>query len=181
MAVCVAVGGVAVLGALSYNRFVRQRNLVRDSWATIDTELRRRHDLIPNLVETVSGYATHERSALEAVVTARRVASSVTTDVEARSRTETVVSTGLVQVLALVERYPDLRASTHFLALQRELVSTEDRIQAARRVYNANVRGYNTRLEAIPTNVVGRLGRFERAPYFELEAAARSPESTAVA
>ncbi len=162
---------VVVLSAMSYNRFVRQRNFVSDSWANIDTELRRRHDLIPNLVETVAGYAVHERASLEAVIAARATAATVTTDVAAQSRSEAVVNAGLRKLMAVAERYPELHASAHFLDLQRQLVSTEDRIQAARRIYNANVRAYNTRLETFPTNVIGRLGRFERATYFELQTA----------
>ncbi len=175
------IAGLLVLTALSFNRFVRQRNLLRDSWANIDTELRRRHDLVPNLVETVSGYARHERTSLQAVIEARSAASTVSADVGAQARTEQAVTEGLRALMAVAERYPELHASEHFLDLQRELVSTEDRIQAARRIYNANVRAYNTRLESVPTNVVGRLGGFEHAAYFELQTAALPTSSPTTA
>jgi LemA protein len=168
--------GVVVLVALwawlSYNRFVRQRQLIDNSWSNVDTELKRRHDLIPNLVTTVQGYAAHERGTLQAVIEARTSAVAATGPTE-QARTENVLADALRQLLALREAYPELKANTAFLELQRELVNTEDRIQAARRFYNSNVRDYDTRVESFPAMVIARLGGFTRVDYFELEPAIR--------
>ena len=162
-----------VLAFVSYNRFVRQRQLVDNSWSNIDTELKRRYDLIPNLVATVKGYAAHERATLEAVIEARSVAVSSQGDVAAQAADENVLVGALKHVLALRESYPDLEASTEFLDLQRQLVTTEDRIQAARRFYNANVRDYNTRVETFPSRLIAALGHFDARDYFNVEPAIR--------
>jgi len=153
----------------SHNRFVRQRTLVEESWGGIDVELSRRHDLIPNLVETVQGYAAHERAVLEALTQAREAATAHRTDHPAqRQEFEESVGQALTEVLARVEAYPDLKASSNFLSLQRELTLTEDRIAAARRFYNGNVRVYNTRVRTFPSNLVARAFRFRPRDFFEL-------------
>ncbi|MBI4729565.1 MAG: LemA family protein [Acidobacteria bacterium] len=173
----IAIGAVTLLvilgPALSYNRFVRQRSLIRDSWANIDTELRRRYDLIPNLVETVRGYAAHERATLDAVTTARAAAVAATGPPPDQATAENGLVRALRSLFAVSERYPTLKASDGFLALQRELANTEDRIQAARRFYNGNVRDYNRRVQAIPSNLVARLFGFTEAEYFEVDEAIR--------
>jgi LemA protein len=156
-----------------YNRFVRQRTLVDESWGGIDVELTRRHELIPNLVETVRGYAAHERGVLEALVAAREAATSHRSDdPHAREQYEENVGRALTQVLARVEAYPDLKASRGFLELQGELTHTEDRIAAARRFYNGNVRAYNTRVATFPSNVVAGMFGFARRSFFEITDAA---------
>jgi len=179
----IAVGAAAVLvvGWLwaSYNRFVLQRELVDNSWATVDTELRRRYDLVPNLVATVKGYAAHEREALEAVVQARRAAVAATGSPEEQAPAENLLVDGLKQLFAVAEAYPDLKADQHFLELQRELVATEDRIQAARRIFNGNVRDLNRRVEQVPSNLVARLGGFRRAEYFQIDDAVREVPASA--
>ena len=154
---------------VSYNRFVRQRTLVEESWGGIDVELTRRHELIPNLVETVRGYATHERELLASLVQAREDATAHRTDrPQQRAPYEDGISRALDGVLARVEAYPDLKASANFLSLQRELTLTEDRIAASRRFYNGNVRAYNTRISTFPSNLVASAFDFERRDFFEL-------------
>ncbi len=171
------VGGVAVVllaaVVVSHNRFVTQRQLIDNAWSNVDTELRRRYDLIPNLVRTVEGYATHEREVLRAVVEARNEA--VHTDGDARDQVgpERTLVHSLRSLLAVVEAYPDLKADAHFLELQQELAITEDRIQAARRLFNGNVRDYNQRVQSVPSNLVAAIAGFHRRDYFELEAAVR--------
>jgi LemA protein len=160
--------------AISYNRFVQQRNLIRDSWANIDTELRRRYDLIPNLVETVKGYASHERGLLEHLAAVRSVAVNSTGPPAEQARVERDLVGTLRQLFVVVEGYPQLKASANFLALQQELAVTEDRIQAARRFYNNNVRDYNRRVQSFPSNVVAGLFTFPSADYFEVEEAVRA-------
>jgi LemA protein len=171
----VAVGVVLLVSlVLSHNRFVRQRTLVDESWGGIDVELSRRHDLIPNLVETVEGYAAHEREVLELLVQAREAAAAHRDDRPGRREGfEDTVSRALQGVLARVEAYPDLKASQSFLALQRELTLTEDRIAAARRFYNGNVRAYNTRVKTFPSNLVAATFRFRTRDFFELSDPAR--------
>ena len=173
IAVVLAFMMVTLLGFFSYNRFVRQRQLIDNSWSNIDTELKRRYDLIPNLVATVKGYAAHEQSTLEAVIKARATAVASQGDVATQAADENVLVDALKQVLALRESYPDLKASTQFLDLQQQLVTTEDRIQAARRFYNSNVRDYNTRVETFPSRLIATLGHFQTRDYFEVEPAIR--------
>jgi LemA protein len=168
LGVVVVVGLSAVLG---YNRFVRQRSLIDDSWSNIDTELTRRYDLIPNLVQTVQGYASHERSTLEAVTAARSQAMDAHGDPEDQARSENVLVGSLKSLLAVSEAYPDLKASAGFADLQRQLTATEDRIQAARRLYNNNVRDYNQRVQSVPTNLIARLGGFAARQYFQIDEA----------
>jgi LemA protein len=165
---------------LAYNRFVQQRNLVANSWHNIDTELQRRYDLIPNLVETVKGYAAHEQSVFDTVTAARAAAIATTGPADQQAPPEQALVSGLRQLFAVVENYPDLKANDQFLSLQHQLVDTEDRLQVARRIYNANVRGYNTRVETVPSNVVASLFHFTEAPYFEVEESMRSAPPPAV-
>ncbi|HRD60436.1 MAG TPA: LemA family protein [Nocardioides sp.] len=165
-----AVVVLLIVGLIvSYNRFVRQRTLVEESWGGIDVELSRRHDLIPNLVETVRGYAAHEREVLELLVRAREDATAHRDDrPHAREGFEDSVGRALQSVLARVEAYPDLKASSNFLSLQRELTLTEDRIAAARRFYNGNVRAYNTRVRTFPSNLIASAFGFAPRDFFEL-------------
>jgi len=154
-----------------YNGLVALRNRVRESWSDVDTELKRRYDLIPNLVETVKGYAAHEKAVLEGITEARTRALASTGTPSSQAADEKPLVGALKSLFAVVENYPELKANANFLALQGELVETEDRIQAARRFYNANVRDYNIRCESIPTNIIANLFHFERADFFEVESA----------
>ncbi|HPF70063.1 MAG TPA: LemA family protein [Candidatus Krumholzibacteria bacterium] len=165
----ITVGVVLLWMALIYNGLVRIRQQVRESWSGIDTELKRRYDLIPNLVETVRGYASHERETLDAVTTARARAAASQGTPAAQAADEKPLVDELRRLFAVSERYPELKASSHFLDLQKELANTEDRIQAARRFYNANVRDLNTRIEVFPSNLVAGLFSFRRAEFFEVE------------
>jgi LemA protein len=164
---------VAILGVVSYNRFVSQKQLIKDSWANIDTELRRRYDLIPNLVETVRGYAGHERAVFENVTAARAAATAATGTPAAQAAAEGPFVAALRQLLAVAEAYPDLKANQNFLALQQELANTEDRLQTARRFYNANVRQYNERVQQFPSTMIARSFHFEQEEFFEIEEALR--------
>lgn len=155
----------------TYNVLVRLRNYCRESWAVVDTELKRRYDLIPNLVQTVQGYATHEREVFETVARVRTAAQAATGSPAEQALAENAFVGGLRSLLAVVENYPDLKASGNFLKLQEELANTEDRIQAARRFFNANVRDYNTRLEVIPSNIVAGMFSFKPEEFFEIESA----------
>jgi LemA protein len=168
-----AIGVVASWALVSFNRFVSQRQLIDNSWSNVETELRRRHDLVPNLVETVRGYASHEQATLVEVIEARQAATDATGGAPEHEGAENVLTAGLRHLLAVSEDYPELVASRHFLELQRELVTTEDRIQAARRLFNGNVRDHNRRIEQIPSMLVARVAGFERHEYFEVEPAVR--------
>ena len=171
------VGGVALvliaLGIVSFNRFVTQRNLILTSWSDVDTELRRRYDLIPNLVETVKGYAAHERAVFEEVTRARQVAVAEHGPPVQQAAAEGPLVMALRHLLAVAERYPDLKASDHFLRLQDELTNTEDRIQAARRFYNSNVQEYNRRVHAFPSNLVAALFSFKPREFFWIDPTTR--------
>lgn len=160
-----------------YNSLVRLRQHLKDSWAAIETELRRRYDLIPNLVETVKGYAAHEKQVLESVTEARSRAASSSGSPASQAADENILVQGLRRLFAVSEGYPELKASRNFLELQKELANTENRIQAARRFYNGNVRDLNTRIEMFPSNIVASLFSFRQAEYFEVEevAAAKAP------
>jgi LemA protein len=178
--VVTVTGGLVLLACLlviaSYNRFVRQRNLVEESWRQVDVELRRRYDLVPNLVETVKAYAAHERATLEAVVAARAAAQAPSASRAEQGHDETALSRSLRGLLAVAEGYPTLKADQQFRALQAQLAETEDRIAAGRRFYNGNVRAYNTRIDAFPSSVVARVSGFTKADYFEVDdAAVRGP------
>jgi LemA protein len=171
--VLVVIVLVVLGGILSYNRFVSQRNLVRDAWANIDTELRRRYDLIPNLVETVKGYASHEREVFENVTKARAMATAATGSPAEQAAAEGPLVSALRQLFAVAENYPDLKANQNFLALQAELSNTEDRLQTARRFYNANVRDYNRRVQSFPSKVVAGWFGFKAEQFFEVDEALR--------
>ena len=161
-----------------YNSLVRLRQHLKDSWAGIETELRRRYDLIPNLVETVKGYAAHEKQVFENVTEARTRAVSSSGSPSTQAADENMLVQGLRSLLAVSEGYPELKASGNFLELQRELANTEDRIQAARRFYNGNVRDLNTRIEVFPSNLIANIFSFTPAEYFEIEqvGAASAPQ-----
>ncbi len=157
----------AVFLIANYNRLVTVRQHLRDSWGTIDVEMKRRYDLIPNLVEIVKGYAAHERALLADVARLRGQAMANTGTAASQAVDEQALEIGVGRLLAVGEAYPDLKADAHFVALQRELTNTEDRIAAARRFYNGNVRELNQLCQSFPTNLVASLFGFEQATYFE--------------
>ncbi len=177
-----AIVAVALLWLVSiYNRFVSYINRTKEAWADIDTQLKRRYDLIPNLINTVKGYAAHESQTLEAVVQARNSAinsSNEKAGFAERAQKEDAISGALKSIFALSESYPDLKANQNFIELQRELSDTENKLQAARRFYNGNVRDLNTRVELFPSNLVAKLFKFNKMAFFELgdeKAAAQNP------
>ncbi|MEM8866462.1 MAG: LemA family protein [Planctomycetota bacterium] len=151
----------------NFNRLVTVRTHLRESWADIDVEMKRRYELVPNLVATVQGYAAHERDVLAEVTRLRNQAMQSTGSAAMQAVDERALWFGVERLFAVAEAYPDLKADTHFLALQKELAITEDRIAAARRFYNGNVRDLNELCEAFPSNLVASLFGFERADYFE--------------
>ena len=153
-----------------YNGLVRGRNEVKSAWSSIDVTLKRRYDLIPNLVETVKGYAAHERQTLEAVVKARQQAVSFTGSVEERAKVENMLTQSLRSLFALAEAYPDLKANQNFLALQEELATTENKIGFARQYYNDMAKQYKNTVEMFPTNIVASMFNFQAEPFFQLEA-----------
>lgn len=153
----------------NYNALVRARNHCSESWSDVDTELRRRYDLIPNLVETVKGYAAHEQSLFEHVAKARSAAMAEHADVRRQAADENELISGMNRLLAVAEAYPDLKASEHFLALQHELANTENRIQRARRFYNANVRELNNRVEMFPSSIIAQSFGFVSASFYEID------------
>lgn len=170
------VGVPLVWLVLSYNRFVAQRASLDAAWAGIDVELQRRHDLVPELVETAAGYARHERRTFEHV-TAARARAVAARAIDEQARAEDELTEGLTGLLALSEAYPDLRADGVFRDLQRQLIETEDRIAASRRLYNLEVANYERRRGSVPSNLVAGIFGFERRPSFEvLDAAARHAE-----
>lgn len=179
MTAVIVVAGLVLLLllalAVSYNRFVRQRNLVQESWRQVDVELTRRHELIPNLIETVKGYAAHERTVLAGLVEARNAAVTASGSAAA-GPAETALTGSLRGVLAVAEAYPDLKAAGPFQQLQAQLAETEDRIAAGRRFYNGNVRALNTRVEAFPSSLVASAFHISKADYFETDdPAVRAP------
>jgi LemA protein len=165
---------------VTMNRLVGLRNLIRESWANVDVALKRRYDLIPNLVETVKGFAQHERQTLEQVTAAREKAMRSLGPIAEQARDEEELVLAVNRLFAKIEAYPDLKASVHFLALQEELASTEDRIAAARRFFNANVRDYNTMIEAFPSSIVAGSQGHKPESFFEIDdLAVRHPVSVA--
>ncbi len=170
--------GIVVLlllaAILSYNRFVSQRNLIRNAWANIDTELRRRYDLIPNLVETVKGYAAHEREVFEEVARTRAAAIQASGSPAQQAQAEGPFVQALGRLFAVAENYPQLRATENFQQLQAELTNTEDRIQAARRFYNNNVQDYNRRVQSFPSMFMARTFGFKEEEFFEVDPAIRA-------
>jgi len=167
------LSGVAFLillwGFANYNALVRGRNHCKEAWSNVDTELKRRYNLIPNLVETVKGYAKHESEVLEGVVRARAQALENAGSIQQQADSENALVGSLKSLFAVAEDYPVLKASQHFLELQTELANTEDRIQAARRFYNANVRDLNTRIQSFPSLILANAFNFKEAEYFRVE------------
>ena len=149
-----------------FNRLVRQRNVVREGWSGIDVQLKRRTDLVPNLVETVKGYAAHERSLFEEIAS-RRAASVAASDVGGQANAERALSGSLGKLMAVAEAYPDLKASTSFLELQKQLSELENELQMSRRYYNGTVRNLNTLIQTVPSNFIAAAGGFTPRPYFE--------------
>ena len=164
-------------GVFAYNNFVRLAQRAKEAWADIDVQLKRRYDLIPNLVETVKGYAGHERETFEAVVNARANATKIHVDpsnitpeqIQAMAGAEAALGGALGKLLAVAEAYPDLKASANFIDLQNQLTDTENKIQAARRFYNTNVRDLLIALQSFPSNIIGNMFNFSPMDYFELE------------
>lgn len=158
---------VLLWAVIAYNRFITLVNRVKEAWADIDVQLKRRYDLIPNLVNTVKGYMTHEAHTFEKVTEARNMAMRAGSIAE-QGKAENVLSGALKSLFAVAESYPNLKANENFLELQRELSDTENKIQAARRFYNTNVRDLNTKIESFPSNVIANAFHFEKATFFLL-------------
>jgi LemA protein len=173
---------VALFLIITYNTLIARRLRINESWSNVDTELKRRHDLIPNLVEVVRAYAQHERALFENVARLRAQSLAEAKDTEKRLGTERLLAQQLTKLLGVAEAYPRLLANDNFLKLQDQLTETEDRIQAARRFYNANVRDYNNAVQQFPSNIVARWFRFKVHIYFELpNLAERRPPKTTIA
>ncbi len=171
----VAIAALALIFLLStYNGLVRMRNNLRNAWSDIDVQLTRRHDLIPNLVESVKGYMGHERQTLEAVTQARSNAMNAGSDIPTRSIAEMALTGAVNNLLVTAERYPDLKASDNFTLLQEQLTSTENRIAFARQHYNETVRQFNTAIAEFPRNIVAGMFGFTQAPMFAAEAGERA-------
>ncbi len=174
IALWVIIGIVVILLLIfwgTYNGLVRLRNQVKNAWAQIDVQLKRRHDLIPNLVETVKGYMTHERGTLEAVTKARNLAQQgASQGVGERSKLEGELSSALARLLVVVEQYPNLKANQNFLALQEELTSTENKISFSRQYYNDSVLNYNNKTQMFPSNVIAGMTGFKASEFFEVTA-----------
>jgi LemA protein len=168
----VLIVGLWLMGA--YNGMVTLRQAVKNAWAQIDVQLRRRHDLIPNIVNTVKGYAAHEKGTLEAVINARAKATSVTLPAD-RIKAEGELSSALGRLLAVSEAYPELKANQNFLALQEELTSTENRVAYARQFYNDNATKYNTGIQVFPNVIIAGMFGFKEEPLFEAPAEAKEP------
>ena len=173
----IVIGVIVVLLIIgivvTYNGLVRLRNQMQNAWSQIDVQLKRRHDLIPNLVETVKGYASHERETLEAVTNARNMAQgAIGKGVGAQSKAEGALSGALAGLFAVAEAYPDLKANQNFLALQEELTSTENKIAFSRQFYNDSVLGYNNKTQMFPSNIIANMFSFSEGEFFEIEAPA---------
>ena len=151
-----------------YNKLVKFRNLVQEAWSSIDVMLKKRHDLIPNLVETVKGYATHERETLDSVVNARNYAANANS-VAGKEAAEKNLNQAMMNLFAVAEQYPDLKANANFQQLQSELSNLEGDIEKARRYYNGTVRENNTTVESFPSNIIANMYKFEKSPFFELQ------------
>lgn len=169
------IAALVIYLILIYNSLVRRKNRVEEAWSDIEIQLKRRYDLIPNLVNTVKGYAAHEKAVLENVTKARTQAMGAKT-AEEHAKAENMLSQTLKTLFAVAENYPDLKANANFLDLQRELADTENKIQAARRFYNGNVRDYNIFIESFPVNLLAGIFNFKRKEFFDIEEeAAREP------
>lgn len=172
--ILIAVSLIIFWLVLTYNRLVALRNRTKEAWSDIDVQLKRRYDLIPNLVETVKGYVAHESGVFEKVTEARTRAMGATT-VKEKAEAENVLAGTLKTLFAVAENYPNLRASENFLELQKELTDTEDKIQASRRFYNGNVMALNTNIESFPANVIAKFFVFKQAEFFEITEAQKEP------
>ncbi len=161
---------IVVIGyaLITYNSLIKQRNQATEAWSDIDVQLKRRHSLIPNLIETVKGYATHERATLDSVTQARTNAVNATSPAD-QAKAESALTSTLKTLFAVSEQYPDLKANTNFLELQRELSDTENKILSSRRFYNGVVRDYNTSLETVPSNIIASAFKFQKREFFQLE------------
>ena len=162
---------IVALGAMvvgTYNRLVGLRQRANQAFADIDVQLQQRHDLIPNLVETVKGYASHERETFDELARLRS-SGQAQADVGQRAQTETAITAAIGKVMAVAEAYPELKASTNFQQLQKDLADTEDQIQLARRYYNGAVRDFNVMIEQFPSNLIANIGAFKPAPFFQIE------------
>lgn len=168
MYILIILGILVLWAAFSYNGLVSLRNRAQEAWADIEVQLKRRYDLIPNLVNTVKGYATHESTAFENVTKARSAAMGAGSSLADKGQAENMLTGALKSVFAIAEAYPDLKANTNFLALQNELSDTENKIQAARRFYNANVRDLNIQIESIPSNIIASVFNFSKMEFFDL-------------
>lgn len=168
MYILIILGVAVLLLIFIFNGFVTRRNRTKEAWADIEVQLKRRYDLIPNLVNAVKGYATHESSAFENVTKARTMAMGATGPTEAHAQAENMLTGALKSIFAIAEAYPDLKANQNFLALQNELSDTENKIQAARRFYNSNVRDLNTAIETFPGNFIAKMFNFTQAEFFDL-------------
>ena len=175
--IALAVAALLVLwGILIFNGLVRRRTMVVEGWSGIETQLKRRADLIPNLVESVKGYAAHERATLDELTKLRAMAQTMgasgtpnATEIESRAQTERQITAMIGRVMAVAEAYPDLKASANFQSLQRDLADVEDQIQLSRRYYNGAVRDYNVMTEQVPSNIIARWFAFRKADFFEIE------------
>lgn len=174
--VILAVVAVVILGLIFiYNGLIRRKNRTEEAWADIEVQMKRRYDLIPNVVETVKGYMAHERNVLENVTKARTQAMGANSAQE-HAAAENMLTDTLKTLFAVAENYPDLKANVNFLDLQRELADTENKIQAARRFFNTNVRDLNTMIESFPSNIIAGMFRFSTKEFFDLdEEAAKQP------
>jgi len=166
--ILIILGVLVVWAVLVYNRLVTLVNRSKEAWADIEVQLKRRYDLIPNLVNTVKGYATHESSAFENVTKARNMAMGAQGPTAAHAQAENMLTGALKSIFALAEAYPDLKANQNFLALQNELSDTENKIQAARRFYNTNIRDLNTKIEVFPSNFLAGIFHFSKMEFFDL-------------
>ena len=161
---------VLIIAIFMYNRLIRSRNILNEAWSGIDVQLKRRHDLIPNIIETVKGYVKHERKVLEEITNLRsRLASPGT--VQEKGQVENSFSQALKSIFALAEAYPDLKANQNFIELQHTLADAEEQIQLARRYYNGAARDYNTMVQSFPGNIMARMFGFSKAEFFEIELA----------
>jgi LemA protein len=169
LVVFVLLALTAVFVILTYNSLIALKNRVKEAWSDIEVQLKRRYDLIPNIVETVKGYAKHESSTFENVVNARNVASGNHGTPSERAQAENALSGALKSLFAVVEGYPDLKANVNFLNLQQELTDTEDKIKASRRFYNTNALALNNKVEMFPSNIIAGYFKFGKAEFFELD------------
>jgi LemA protein len=164
----IVLGVLVLIGITLFNSLVASRNRVEEAWSDIEVQLKRRYDLIPNLVETVKGYAKQESSVLENVTKARNMAMNAGS-MQEKLKDENMLSGALKSLFAVSEAYPDLKSNTNFMQMQRDLTDTEDKIQAARRFYNGNVRDYNTKLQVFPTNLFASMFGFTKKDFFDID------------